>query len=99
MHILRRVPRRVAAALGLALAALAGCQTWTSGMTLPSGHYLQHPPQYFPPTPAFPLPRSWPRRKSPTPRPGRAARPPCRCRRRSRRAAPCCRRRFQEVDS
>jgi hypothetical protein len=28
-----------------------------TGMTLPSGHYLQHPPQYFPPSPAFPLTR------------------------------------------
>jgi hypothetical protein len=26
-------------------------------MTLPSGYYLQHPPQYFPPSPAFPLSR------------------------------------------
>jgi hypothetical protein len=38
----------------LALAA-AGCQTWTSGMTLPSGRYLEHPPQYFQQSPAFPL--------------------------------------------
>ena len=43
--------------LGLALAALTGCQTWVGGMTLPSGHYLQHPPQYFPPSPPFPLAR------------------------------------------
>lgn len=28
-----------------------------SGMTLPSPRYLQHHPQYFPPNPAFPLPR------------------------------------------
>src|SRR5205807_10292602 len=45
------------AGLGLALAALSGCQTWVAGMPLPSGHYLQHPPQYFPPSPAFPLTR------------------------------------------
>src|SRR5438045_9601187 len=45
------------ACLGLGLALLSGCQTWTSGMTLPSGRYLEHPPQYFPPSPAFPLPR------------------------------------------
>ena len=34
-------------------------RTWVpvSGMTLPSGHYLQHRPQYFPPSPAFPLSR------------------------------------------
>jgi hypothetical protein len=45
--------------LGLALAALSGCQTWVpeAGLTLPSGHYLQHPPQYFPPSPPFPLTR------------------------------------------
>ncbi len=45
--------------LGLVLAGLTGCQTWTysSGMTLPSGHYLQHRPQYIPPSPDFPLER------------------------------------------
>ena len=42
---------------GLLLAGLTGCQTWVGGMTLPSGHYLEHRPQYFPPTPPFPLPR------------------------------------------
>ena len=45
------------AGLGLTLLALSGCQTWTAGMTLPSGRYLEHPPQYFPPSPPFPLPR------------------------------------------
>jgi len=44
-------------ALGTALTALTGCQTNIAGMTLPSPHYLRHPPQYFPPTPPFPLPR------------------------------------------
>jgi hypothetical protein len=45
--------------LGLLLAGLTGCQTWTysSGMTLPSGHYLQHMPQYIPPSPDYPLER------------------------------------------
>jgi hypothetical protein len=45
--------------LGVLLATLTGCQTWTysSGMTLPSGRYLQHRPQYFPPSPDFPLER------------------------------------------
>jgi hypothetical protein len=43
--------------LGWLLATQAGCQTWVAGMTLPSGHYLEHPPQYFPPSPPFPLPR------------------------------------------
>jgi hypothetical protein len=28
-----------------------------AGMTLPSGYYLKHPPQYFPPSPPFPVPR------------------------------------------
>jgi hypothetical protein len=50
-------PGRVLAGLGLALTTLSGCQTWTSGMTLPSGFYLQHAPQYFPPSPPFPLSR------------------------------------------
>jgi len=44
-----------AAVLGLGLTASVGCQTWYGGMTLPSGHYLEHPPQYFPPDPDFPL--------------------------------------------
>jgi hypothetical protein len=43
--------------LGFAVAALSGCQTYFGGMTLPSGHYLKHRPQYFPPDPAFPLQR------------------------------------------
>jgi hypothetical protein len=43
--------------LGLGIAGLTGCQTWFGGMTLPSGHYLEHPPQYFPPDPDFPLQR------------------------------------------
>src|SRR5215469_10207785 len=43
------------AALGLALAAGSGCQTYvpSTGLTLPTGWYLQ----YFPPSPPFPLPR------------------------------------------
>jgi len=53
----RRWPGTLLAGLGLALVALSGCQTWKDGMTLPSPHYLQHPPQYFPPSPAFPLSR------------------------------------------
>jgi hypothetical protein len=52
-----RWPAVLSAFCGLALTALSGCQTWTSGMTLPSGHYLEHPPQYFPPSPPFPLSR------------------------------------------
>ena len=45
--------------VGLCLALLSGCQTWVpeAGITLPSAHYLSHPPQYFPPSPPYPLPR------------------------------------------
>jgi len=42
-------------AFGLILAGLTGCQTTVAGMTLPSGYYLQHKPQYFRPDPDFPL--------------------------------------------
>lgn len=39
--------------------AVAGCQTWVpeAGLTLPSGWYLQHQPQYIPRSPPFPLTR------------------------------------------
>lgn len=52
-------PIRVLAATGLAMliAAGSGCQTYMGGMTLPSGRYLEHPPQYFPEDPDFPLER------------------------------------------
>ena len=55
--ILRRWRGGALAGLALALAAGSGCQTWVAGMTLPSGHYLEHPPQYIPPSPPFPLSR------------------------------------------
>ena len=45
------------AGLGIMLVGMTGCQTWVGGMTLPSGHYLQHQPQFFPPSPPFPLTR------------------------------------------
>lgn len=57
MVLVRRGRLAFLAGLGLALAGATGCQTWTAGMTLPSPRYLQHPPQYFPPSPAFPLTR------------------------------------------
>ena len=41
----------------LTLLTVSGCQTWVAGMTLPSGHYLEHPPQFIPESPAFPLSR------------------------------------------
>src|SRR5437870_3394248 len=51
----RRTTSLVAAGLGLAL--LSGCQTWNTeaGLTLPSPYYLRHAPQYFPPSPPYPL--------------------------------------------
>jgi hypothetical protein len=41
------------------LVAASGCQTWhpETGQTLPSPRYLDHPPQFIPPSPPFPLPR------------------------------------------
>ena len=57
MRTKRRWTAGVAALLGLALSSSTGCQTVMGGMTLPSGRYLEHYPQYFAPDPAFPLPR------------------------------------------
>ena len=59
MTISRRWQLACAAGLGLGLSATTGCQTHIigTGMTLPSPHYLEHPPQYFPPDPTFPLQR------------------------------------------
>jgi hypothetical protein len=57
MTTIRRLRILGLAGLSLGLASLTGCQTWVGGMTLPSGHYLEHPPQYFPPDPDFPLQR------------------------------------------
>jgi hypothetical protein len=53
----RRKRHLWATGLVMALSALTGCQTNMAGMTLPSGRYLTHPPQYFPPDPDFPLTR------------------------------------------
>jgi hypothetical protein len=47
----------VVAGMAAGFGELCGCQTWAEGMTLPSGRYVNHPPQYFPPSPAFPLTR------------------------------------------
>lgn len=48
----------VAGLLGLGLGLSTGCQTWVpeAAMTLPSPNYLNHPPQYIPPSPPYPLP-------------------------------------------
>ena len=53
----RAVRGRLLAGFGLALAALAGCQTQYGGMTVPSGHYLDHPPSYAPESPFYPFAR------------------------------------------
>jgi hypothetical protein len=42
--------------LGVVLAVATDCPTWWDSMILPSGHYLEHPPQFIPPDPSFPLP-------------------------------------------
>jgi hypothetical protein len=59
MTTTRRWQMLCAASLGLGLTATSGCQTHiiSAGMTLPSPHYLEHPPQYFPPDPDYPLQR------------------------------------------
>jgi hypothetical protein len=59
MNNMRWRRKLTAASLVLALSAMTGCQTWfpEAGLTLPSGDYLNHPPQFFPRSPAFPLPR------------------------------------------
>ncbi len=50
---------KLLASTGLAMivGATTGCQTQIAGMTLPSPYYLEHPPQYFPQEPDFPLTR------------------------------------------
>jgi hypothetical protein len=59
MMSMRRWQVVFAAGLGLGLTVTTGCQTHIigTGMTLPSPHYLEHPPQYFPPDPDYPLQR------------------------------------------
>jgi hypothetical protein len=57
MNATRRWMRAGLAGLSLMLTTATGCQTWVAGMTLPSPGYLRHPPQYFAPSPSFPLPR------------------------------------------
>jgi hypothetical protein len=58
MKTKRRHTWLISTALGI---ALGGCQTWVpeAGLTLPSPRYLQHTPQYIPPSPPFPLQREW----------------------------------------
>lgn len=54
---MRKYRRPLMAMLFGAAVAASGCQTYFGGMTLPSPHYLKHPPQYFTPDPPFPLQR------------------------------------------
>ncbi len=67
MRTNRRWTASVTALLGLALSCSTGCQTVMGGMTLPSGRYLEHYPQYFAPDPAFPLPRELASQECPAP--------------------------------
>ena len=53
MTELNRWLLRCAAGAAVSVAGLSGCQTHTGGMTLPSPHYLNHYPTYFPPDPPF----------------------------------------------
>jgi hypothetical protein len=48
--------RGALAGLGLMAATVSGCQTYVpgAGLTLPSGHYLEHLPTYTPPSPFYP---------------------------------------------
>ncbi len=55
MRANRRWMSLAAALAGVTLSGTTGCQTYFGGMTLPSGRYLDHYPQYFAPDPQFPL--------------------------------------------
>jgi hypothetical protein len=59
MYPFRRKRWLGAAGLGLTVLAPLGCQTYipSASLTLPSPHYLEHPPQFIQPDPDFPLPR------------------------------------------
>lgn len=59
MKTMRASVGRWSVAGALALGLMSGCQTWVpeAGLTLPSPHYLRHPPQYTPSSPPFPLSR------------------------------------------
>ena len=59
MNTTRGIKRWSVAAFGLLLVGLTGCQTWVGGMTLPSPHYLEHRPQYFPPDPDLATAPDW----------------------------------------
>jgi hypothetical protein len=59
-HVMGMIGRKALVLFtGLCLTFMSGCQTYVmeAGLTLPSPHYLRHAPQYFPPSPPYPLPR------------------------------------------
>jgi len=78
MKTFRQWPLWCVAGLGLLLTAVSGCQTNFAGMTLPSPRYLEHPPQYFPPSPPFPLPRELARQEEVAATPIQGVAPPAR---------------------
>ncbi|MCY2939456.1 MAG: hypothetical protein NTV55_14010 [Planctomycetota bacterium] len=57
------------------LVGSSGCQTQIAGMTLPSPQYLEHAPQYVPPSPAFPLSRELAQQEEIASRPAPGAAP------------------------
>lgn len=57
MKTMPRVRVRLLTGLALGLGLLSGCQTYFGGMTLPTGHYLEHPPTYAPESPPYPFAR------------------------------------------
>jgi hypothetical protein len=75
MITLRRLLVWHGVVVGLGLTAISGCQTHVmeAGLTLPTGWYLQHQPQYIPPTPEYPLPRELANLQDASARPGLAA--------------------------
>ena len=97
MKWLLRVRAFGVAGLAVLLAGLTGCQTWvpTAGMTLPSGHYLQHGPNISRHRRRSRCPRNWPRWRRTTPPPARHCPLPPRRRSRwspgrsGRNSAPC----------
>jgi len=55
----RRWPWLLLSGFAVSLTTLTGCQTYfpETGQTLPTGWILNHPPQYIPRSPEYPLPK------------------------------------------
>jgi hypothetical protein len=66
------------AGAALVVVTISGCQTNVAGMTLPSPHYLDHPPQFIPESPPFPLTKELARQEQTdlAPAPGADGLPP-----------------------